>query len=67
MNEQLGEIEDAAIYIQGNVITWVGKDCDIPLEFMQADEVVDSSNHIVIPGDERSSMLLSLPSALSTF
>lgn len=53
MNESLGEIDDAAVFIQGNVINWVGKDNEIPAEIVllaKAGDVIDCSDRIVIPG-----------------
>jgi hypothetical protein len=40
INEDLGEIHDAAIYIEGNLIKWVGKPCDIGAEMRAAAEQV---------------------------
>ncbi|MDR9835072.1 8-oxoguanine deaminase [Herbaspirillum huttiense] len=47
MNEGREEIADGALYIRGKVIERVGKTEDLPQE---ADEVIDASHHVVIPG-----------------
>ncbi|WP_413457267.1 8-oxoguanine deaminase [Herbaspirillum huttiense] len=47
MNEGREEIADGALYIRGKVIEQVGKTEDLPQE---ADEVIDASHHVVIPG-----------------
>lgn len=50
LNDEYGDIADAAIYIKSNVIQWVGKTRNIPEELRKADSIVDLSNRIVIPG-----------------
>lgn len=45
-----GEIDGAAIYIESNIIVWVGSDLELPSEYATADEVLDLSVHVVIPG-----------------
>jgi len=47
MNEGREEIASGALYIRGKVIEQVGKTEDLPQE---ADEVIDASHHVVIPG-----------------
>ena len=49
-NKELGELKDAAIYVKGNVIEWVGKSADLPSAYETADTVVSLSEHVVIPG-----------------
>ncbi|KAK9818430.1 hypothetical protein WJX72_012516 [[Myrmecia] bisecta] len=49
-NAELGEITDAAIYVEGNEIAWVGKTSDIPAEFSTADQVMSLQDRIVLPG-----------------
>lgn len=50
LNDEYGDIADAAIYIKGNVIQWVGKTRDIPKDLRIAESTLDLSNRIVIPG-----------------
>lgn len=47
MDAQRREIAQGGMYIQGNRITAVGASKDLP---QQADEILDMSGHIVIPG-----------------
>ncbi|GLC40556.1 hypothetical protein PLESTF_001011900 [Pleodorina starrii] len=50
-NDELGEISDAAIFIRGNVIEWVGKMADLPPELStSADRVIDGKGHVFLPG-----------------
>ena len=49
-NVSLGELNDAAIYIKGNVIDWVGTTADLPADKNTADKVVSLADHVVIPG-----------------
>ena len=49
-NTELGEISDAAVYIRGNLIEWVGITTDLPEPLQKADVVHDMSNHVVLPG-----------------
>jgi 8-oxoguanine deaminase len=50
-SEALGEIADAAIFIRGNVIEWVGKTSDLPSELSEsADRVIDGKGHVFMPG-----------------
>ena len=50
LNDEYGDIADAAIYIKGNVIQWVGKTSGIPREFRIAENVVSLPDRVVIPG-----------------
>ena len=45
-----GEIDDAAVYIKGNVIVWVGPDAELPSEHTHADTALELQQHVVIPG-----------------
>ncbi len=49
-NNSIGEITGAAVYVEGNVIKWVGKMEDLPAELTTADRVLDMSAHVVLPG-----------------
>ena len=46
----LGEISDAAVYIEGNVITWVGTTAEVPASSQKADLVLDMKHRVVMPG-----------------
>jgi 8-oxoguanine deaminase len=48
MNAGLGELRDAAVLVRDGVIEWVGGMGDLPV--VEADEVIDFRNHIVMPG-----------------
>ena len=47
MDDQRREIDHGAIFVRGNVIEQVGPTADLP---HTADEVIDASGHVVIPG-----------------
>ena len=49
-NKDLGELTDAAVYVKGNVIEWVGKTADLPDKFKSANTTLSLSEHVVIPG-----------------
>ncbi|PNH10022.1 8-oxoguanine deaminase [Tetrabaena socialis] len=49
-NDQLGEIKDAAIYVKGGVIEWIGKTSDLPETLTVADTIIDGSGHVFLPG-----------------
>ena len=46
----LGEISDAAVYVEGNVIKWVGPTADLPASSQTADLVLDMKHRVVMPG-----------------
>lgn len=50
LDSKLGDIRDAAIYIEGNVIKWVGASSELKQEHTKADEVISLPNRVVIPG-----------------
>eukprot|EP00884_Botryococcus_braunii_P000087 jgi/Botrbrau1/10079/Bobra.0355s0032.1 len=50
LNEDMGEIDNGAIYIRGNQIEWVGTMDALPETCRTADRVIDLSSHVVIPG-----------------
>ncbi|SFF75048.1 Cytosine/adenosine deaminase [Duganella sp. CF458] len=47
MDEQRREIDNGAIYVRGNVVEQVGATSELP---HLADEVIDATGHVVIPG-----------------
>jgi len=47
MDEQRREIDNGSIFARGNVIEQVGPTTELP---QSADEVIDASGHVVIPG-----------------
>jgi len=50
MNKDLGEIKDAAVYVKGNVIQWVGKTTEVTPEMLQADQVISLKGCVATPG-----------------
>ena len=50
MDAERRELQDAAIFVQDGVIEWVGLTDDIPPHLTSADEVLNLSHHVVIPG-----------------
>ena len=50
LSDEYGDIADAAIYVKGNVIRWVGRTVEIPPEYRIADTVMSMDNRVVIPG-----------------
>ena len=49
-SKELGDIKDAAIFVRGNVIEWVGSNSAIPSQFQAADMVASLKDRVVIPG-----------------
>ena len=49
-SSSLGELKDAAIYVKGNVIEWVGKTSDLPADKKTADSIISLPNHVLLPG-----------------
>ena len=47
---ELGDIKDAAIYVRGNMIEWVGPAAALPPELASADEVISCADRVIIPG-----------------
>ena len=45
-----GELSDAAIFVRGNVIEWVGRDSELPQALSTADTVLELRDHVMIPG-----------------
>jgi len=50
LNSSGDEVCEGAIYVKGNVISWVGKTSEIPAEFSKADTVVSLPDRVVMPG-----------------
>lgn len=50
LDSTLGDIRDAAIYIEGNVIQWVGASKDLTEIHTKADEVISLPSRVIIPG-----------------
>lgn len=45
-DSQLGELQNAAIYIRGNEIAWVGPMHQLPADMQEADQTLELSNHV---------------------
>ena len=45
-DSQLGELQDAAIYIRGNEIAWVGPMHELPADMQQADQTLELGDHV---------------------
>ena len=45
-----GELDDAAIFVRGNVVEWVGRDAELPAALSAADAVLELRDHVMIPG-----------------
>ena len=50
LNEGIGQIRDAAVFVKGGVIVWVGTTKNVPKELLSADTVISLEDHVVIPG-----------------
>ncbi|DBA92272.1 TPA: hypothetical protein ACH3X2_003705 [Trebouxia sp. C0005] len=50
LDTELGDISDAAIYIEGNVIKWVGASAQLTQMHKNANEIISLSSRVVIPG-----------------
>lgn len=50
LDSELGDISDAAIYVAGNVIKWVGPTSSLPSQYANADDTISLADRIVIPG-----------------
>ncbi|HSM55526.1 MAG TPA: 8-oxoguanine deaminase [Candidatus Sulfomarinibacteraceae bacterium] len=50
MNDERQNIEDGALFINDNVIEWVGKSGQLPQAYGNADRVIDASGKVVLPG-----------------
>ena len=49
LDTDLGDIRDAAVYVEGNVIKWVGASVDLPKD-ISADDTISLPNRVLIPG-----------------
>ena len=45
-----GDFQDAAVYISGSSIEWVGRTADLPETYQHADTVLSLADHVVVPG-----------------
>lgn len=45
-DSQLGELQNAAIYIRGNEIAWVGPMHQLPADMQEADQTLELSDHV---------------------
>ena len=50
LSQEFGQIKDAALYIKGGVVEWVGATKDLPCALQSADTVMSLLDHAVIPG-----------------
>ena len=49
-NDAASEWRDAALFVRGGLIEWVGPDAELPPALHTADEVIDGRNLLVVPG-----------------
>ena len=49
LDAELGDIRDAAVYVEGNVIKWVGTTANIPGD-LAADDTISLPDRVLIPG-----------------
>jgi predicted amidohydrolase YtcJ len=50
-HSEIGELRDAAIFVRGNEIVWVGRDGDLPASIEdEADDVMELDGRVVVPG-----------------
>ena len=50
LSEGIGQIKDAAVFVKGGVIEWVGTTKNVPKELLSADTVISLADHVVHPG-----------------
>ena len=50
LSEEIGQIKDAAVFIKGGVIEWVGTTKDVPKELSKPDKTISLADHVVSPG-----------------
>lgn len=44
------ELADASLFVRDGLIEWIGHSATLPPALQQADEVIDASGHLVVPG-----------------
>lgn len=49
LDPELGDINDAAVYVEGNIIKWVGASADLP-KSISADETICLPDRVLSPG-----------------
>ncbi len=49
-NDAASEWRDAALFVRGGLIEWVGPDAELPPALHRADEVIDGRDLLVVPG-----------------
>ena len=49
-NDTASEWRDAALFVRGSLIEWVGPDVELPPALHSADEVIDGRDLLVVPG-----------------
>jgi cytosine/adenosine deaminase-related metal-dependent hydrolase len=50
MDPQLGDISNAAVFVEDNLIAWVGQSSSIPPQYQEADTVLSLPTHLIHPG-----------------
>jgi cytosine/adenosine deaminase-related metal-dependent hydrolase len=50
MNDAKENIADGAMFARDNVIVWVGRSSEIPVEFETADRLINATDKVVLPG-----------------
>ena len=50
LSHDIGRLSNASVFVEGNVVRWVGRTEDIPPAFGSADNVISLPDHVVIPG-----------------
>ena len=50
MNDSGENIADGAMFVRDNVIAWVGRSSEIPVEYETADRFINATDKVVLPG-----------------
>ena len=50
LSQDIGRLSNASVFVEGNVVRWVGRTEDVPPAFRSADNVISLPDHVVIPG-----------------